>query len=352
VYGGTNRPEQAAKIYRQALAIQERLAAAYPDTPAYQNDLAGTWYALGSALRFAARIDQAIAAFEQARAIQEKLAREHPHEAAYRAALSRTLSYLGALYRVAGKVQQQEVAVRETLAISEGLSQDYPENPEYQFLLGDAVATVAIFHHQSQREEQAEAAYRRALQIHEKLAHEHPDVPEYIGRVGFTNMALGMTLGAQNKQEAALAAYDKAIEAAERALAKEPRNPSWRTQLRNAHIMQAGMALLTHGDYAQAVRQADAIARQEGLDLGNFWNLVLLYCNCAAAAGKDTKLTSRERAKLQEDYGSQAVTCLRLAIDKGFRELALIKSNQELDPLRGRADFKRLVQETEEKMKK
>jgi eukaryotic-like serine/threonine-protein kinase len=351
VYRGTSRADKAEQTYRQALAIQDNLAVVHPEMPDIRNDLAGAWFALGDALRHAGKMDAAIAAFEQARAVQERLAKDHSHAAVYRAALVKTQSYLCAMYGVTGKPAEADAAAREAIRIGEAIAQEYPLLPEYQFLLGEAVMAMASRHHHLQRPEQGEADYRRARQIFEKLANEHPDVPEYIGRVGFSSMALGWTLGAQDKREAAQAAYDRAVEATEQALAKEPRNPSWRAQLRNVRIVQAGIVLLTRS-YAEAIRQADAIARQEDLDVGNLWNLTMLYAECAAAAGKDDKLPSTERAQLRETYAARAVALLREAMSKGFRDLKLIRDLDTLQALRERDDFNRLVLELEERLKK
>ena len=67
---------------------------------------------------------------------------------------------------------------------------------------------------------------------------------------------------------------------------------------------------------------------------------------------KDEKLPPPERASLQERYAARAVGSLRQAVAKGYGELTNLKKDADLQALRGRTDFQKVVQELEEKMKK
>ena len=81
-----------------------------------------------------------------------------------------------------------------------------------------------------------------------------------------------------------------------------------------------------------------------------------LYILCASAVDKDPKLPADERMKLKELYASQAVKCLRKELERGiFREslkVSLMKETSRYGALRGRADFKKLMQEVERNAKK
>ena len=65
-------------------------------------------------------------------------------------------------------------------------------------------------------------------------------------------------------------------------------------------------------------------------------------CALASAAVKDD-------AKLQDQYAARAVELLRQAFAKGYKEAAHMKKDKDLDALRDREDFKRLVAELETK---
>ncbi len=67
---------------------------------------------------------------------------------------------------------------------------------------------------------------------------------------------------------------------------------------------------------------------------------------------RDDKLAPTERARLRDTYAAQAVDLLHQAVDKGYRDLKDLKEASELNVLRDRDDFKKLLREVEEKLKK
>jgi hypothetical protein len=88
-------------------------------------------------------------------------------------------------------------------------------------------------------------------------------------------------------------------------------------------------------------------------DSDRLCNMACCYAHCVAgvAVGKKAEgLTAQDRATL-ESHAARAVAVLREAIQKGFVNVAHIKKNNYLDPLRSRADFQKLLAELEEKVK-
>jgi eukaryotic-like serine/threonine-protein kinase len=105
------------------------------------------------------------------------------------------------------------------------------------------------------------------------------------------------------------------------------------------------------GDHARAAQEAEAIAGKEELTTINLYNMCCVYSRSSAAAGKDAKLPPAEHIKLQEQYAVQAIEYFRQMVAKGVHNLTIIKTDPDLDPLRGREDFKKLVAEAEKKVK-
>jgi hypothetical protein len=72
---------------------------------------------------------------------------------------------------------------------------------------------------------------------------------------------------------------------------------------------------------------------------------------CAALAEKDETLSSEKRQELARGYADRAVPRLREAIQRGYEDLKYLNTNEHLDILRQRDDFKKLLKELDEKLK-
>jgi hypothetical protein len=79
---------------------------------------------------------------------------------------------------------------------------------------------------------------------------------------------------------------------------------------------------------------------------------VCLYSLASYAPDYDSKLTAEDRARLKEQYIGRSIHYLRQAVAKGFRNAASMKNDKELDPLRSREEFQKLVHEAEQNVKK
>jgi hypothetical protein len=66
-----------------------------------------------------------------------------------------------------------------------------------------------------------------------------------------------------------------------------------------------------------------------------------------SAGGQDGSRREEEQAELAERYAATAVELLRQAMQRGYNDVANLQQNQDLDPLRPRADFRSLLSELE-----
>ena len=64
-------------------------------------------------------------------------------------------------------------------------------------------------------------------------------------------------------------------------------------------------------------------------------------CVYAIASGKN--------GDRKQEYADRAIDTLRMAVKAGFKDVARMANNTELDPLRGREDFTRLIEELAKK---
>ena len=74
---------------------------------------------------------------------------------------------------------------------------------------------------------------------------------------------------------------------------------------------------------------------------------------CIPIVAKHDKLDDQERKEAAQFYGDAAMKLLRDAVSKGFKDVAHMKKDTDLDPLRQREDFQKLISEMlEQKAKK
>jgi tetratricopeptide (TPR) repeat protein len=236
------------------------------------------------------------------------------------------------------------------------------------------------------KREQAESAYHAALAIQKKLAADFPTVPEYAVALGGTYCNLGSLITASRRVQDALQPYRKAIQLLREVLAKDNRLVMARQFLRNSHWGRAlalkklkrhaeavrdwdraieldegpnrrpfrisrAVSLARAGDHVKAV--ADANALLQGYDV-NGAELYNLACVCALALEAVEAAASKGKAeseKLKEQYAERALELLRQASAKGYKEIAHMKKDKDLDPLRQRQDFKKLIAELESRTK-
>jgi hypothetical protein len=116
------------------------------------------------------------------------------------------------------------------------------------------------------------------------------------------------------------------------------------------------LAVLT-GVHAGLLEQEDAVRAAETCrDLG--WNApadaydaACFLSQCVPIVAKHDKLDDKQRKEAVQFYGDAAMKLLRDAVNKGFKDVVHMKKDTDLDPLRQREDFQKLVVGLEEKAK-
>ena len=84
---------------------------------------------------------------------------------------------------------------------------------------------------------------------------------------------------------------------------------------------------------------------------GNAYDAGCELALCIPIVEKDDQLDAAKRQAAVQFYGDQAMAMLRQAVEKGYKNAAHMKKDTDLDPLRKREDFKKLVAELEKTAK-
>jgi tetratricopeptide (TPR) repeat protein/tRNA A-37 threonylcarbamoyl transferase component Bud32 len=360
---------EALESHRAALALQEKLAAELPTAPAYRQEMAASHYGLGVVLARLGKPGEALAAHQAALALYEKLATEFPAVEAYRNELARSHHALGVVLANSGKRGEALAAYRAALAVREKLAAEFPAVPAYRQELATSHNDLGILLLGLGQPNEALQAYREGLALREKLVDEFPTVTAYRVDLGgsYCNIAHVIRTGSQPADS--LDWYAKAIAALAPVVAKQPSLATARLYLHHAHWGRAvALGKLNRhaealADWDQTVKLAEAktqpadragralayiragkvdeaVAEVTLLTKAKGWSAVQCYnfaCIYSLASAKD--------AARQQEYGQRAVALLRQAVQAGYKNVALLKKDPDLDPLRQREDFQMLLAE-------
>jgi len=301
---------QAVKVLQHSLELRQELVATNPGEPQYRFQLALTFNQLGPLyIDGLHKLSAGVAALENARALCEQLRTEDPEEPQYVSELAQTFNNLRTMGDYSATRDQAIADGERAAALLEQLVHDYPRVADYQARLTIYLSNIAGQYLNSAHPERALAACAKALPIAEQLARAHPDVPAYRHRVTFVQ------------------------------------------------VMHAG-ALAMSGEFRQAAAeleslQADVSARTSGWSvLGmTIFNSACTYCACAIAARKSSAVPSIEGQKLADQYLDRALAALGKAktmrVFESAQGINLLKTDNSLDPLRPRDDFRKFLAQVE-----
>src|SRR5262249_8727015 len=134
------------------------------------------------------------------------------------------------------------------------------------------------------------------------------------------------------------------------ALKANPRHPVYRQVYRDhlGALTAAHAGLLEQED---ALRPAET-CRDLGWDApADAYDAACFLSLCVPIVAKHDKLDATQRKEAAQLYGDAAMKLLRDAVSKGYKDVAHMKKDTDLDPLRRREDFQKPGAELERKGK-
>jgi thiol-disulfide isomerase/thioredoxin/tRNA A-37 threonylcarbamoyl transferase component Bud32 len=284
---------EADKAYGQALGLQDALVAEFPDNPVYRNDLALT----------------------QAR----------------RARLLQT-------YR---RWPDAQDAYRKAIALQDQVATKAPTQPIYQEHAARYLFALANLFEEARQPREAEQAYRQVLQRQEKLVAAYPNQATYQHDLGITADSLGTLLADSNPTETQYW-LERTLQAQRQALLLAPNVEAYGSNLRETYTELAAL-LKRRGQHADLVRLAGELRRDFPDSGGDSYNACCFVAGACQVARDNRQLSAEARQRLVDDYGNQAVALLDKSIKEGYVDRAHMDKDADLDPLRGRPDFQKLL---------
>jgi serine/threonine-protein kinase len=352
------------------------------DKPAWRAGRAASDVNLGG-LRFSANdLDKALALYEKARTVQAQLVKDFPGNRFFVSALTATCHAIALLHMRKKEFARARSALEQAKEAQKRLIQTNRDLWSWRhFEAADAVQQGRLALWQGHRQE-ARAQFQQAAQILEELAQLHPDDPVQGGLRLRVHASLGVIQAAERELPEARASFRKALErlkdlrtnqgigaVADRDLGESAYLLG--SGLRNIGLPGEGVVALKQAAVWQRLavdRAGESLAVRKELsrtlfDLGE----------CQRLSGKpdDAAATCRQRLKLwpknadevydgacelvrcarlvegerREKYLDESVQVLRQSSVLGLKGAASIRRDPDLDLLRQRADFKKLLGE-------
>jgi serine/threonine-protein kinase len=388
------RPKQTQAAYLDALAVQKALAAEFPADPRHRFEAALTNYQLGTLLHDTGSVREAESAYRETLALYKPLTGDLHAEPQYRFAQANCCNSLAVLLKDTSRPKEAEAAFHDALDIQKRLSADFPAVPDYRQWLARSHTNLGALLVQMDRLKEAEAAYHEALALQKALAAAFPEVHQFRFELAATHNNLAGMLQKAGRVREAQAAYRETLAIKERLVAEFPAvfdyRPSLARTLTNLaehsrsledyatarrlleqawpHLQEAlkvnprhsasrlvsctnrqllSVTLLDLGEHAGAAQTAAELLRVACDPAADAYKAACVFSRCAPLAERDTKLAEARRQELARSYGEQALAALRQALANGYKDSAHLQKDKDLDPLRQRDDFQKLLREVE-----
>lgn len=372
------RRQEALAALSRAAQIQGELLAEAPDDPLYGADLAATRLNLGNLLQELNRPKDAQTAYAKVLAAMEPLAVKYPNiprPRQYQAMAYNSIVYLLLQQR---RFDEALTYSQNGLRVQEKLVADFPKTPQYRSQLATAYMNNGSMLTEMGHGEAGLGPLQKALALHEALAADFPGVADYAVTLGGSYCNMGALLNELNRPADAQAYLAKALFTLDKVLAgdRAPANArrfrsntlatradtltklhhyaealrDWDEALplmegSSREVVRLGRAntLARCGKPAEAVAEADTVARAKSAPFHLLYGAACVHAVASSAMTQDT-------AK-QEHYASRAVELLGNAIDRGFKDAEKLQKDPDLERLRSRADFQKVMQKIAPKVK-
>jgi eukaryotic-like serine/threonine-protein kinase len=320
VLDGLGKRPEAEYEHRKGLAIQEKLVAEFPTVPEYRRELACSCNNLGRLLAGLRKLPEAEEQYRDALAILGNLAAEFAAMPEYQRDLASSHYNLGNVLAALGKQLEAEEQNRKALAIREKLVTEFPSVPEFRIDLGgsycDFGALVGNRRQPGESLEWFERAIRTLTPVYEQ-DHRLVEARQFLRN---SHWSRAYTYDRLLKFTEAIKDWDKAIELSP-------------MEEKAGHRAARAASRLRAGQVAEAVAEVAELTKNDSWPAGSWYNFACVY---SVASGKS--------AVKKQEYADRAMELLRNAVKAGWRDAAHMAKDTDLDPIRGREDFKKLIE--------
>jgi serine/threonine protein kinase/tetratricopeptide (TPR) repeat protein len=323
------------RVFRDVVKVQLELLESVPPTPRNRENLAASYHGLGIALAEQKKWGEAERVFRQSIDLQKDLAEEFPHVLEYRHLLATSYGDLGRLLVLQGKYAAAAEFFRQALELRKKIVAQAGPAPRNRQELAETYHSLGYALRFLHRPDDAELALRAAVDLWKQLIADLPRIPDFHGGLADTYGELAQLRNERRAFLAALALLEEARPHVQTALTARPKDPWFRETYRD-HLEALAATRRGLGDHAQTATTADELAGFGFQPARDTYNAARLLAACVTLAGKDDRLAVAKREELARLYADRALAMLQRILEYGFTDVAGLKNDPDLEPLRAR----------------
>jgi tetratricopeptide (TPR) repeat protein len=264
----------------------------------------------------------------------------------YRRDLASGIYNLGLFLTRQGKNAAAEEPLRQALEMRKALVKQAGTVPDHRRQLAETYHTLAHVLGVTGRPKAAESDWRSALELWQQLAIELPPDPDTQYWLAATLSNLAILHNQRREFEAAVPLLERARAHVRAALGKRPKDRSFRELYRD-YLIDLAQTQLGLADHARVGVVAAEIVRFGYEPAIDTYNAACSLERCVTLAEKDAALSEAKRKELAQSYSQQAMALLHQAVARGFKDVALMKKDTDLDALRPKEEFRKLLADLE-----
>ena len=357
------RSTEALPFLERAQSLLEVGLAAGPKATARRRELARVLGNLAEVERAANHPDRAQANLTRAIGILDDLIAANSQKVDDRIALASAQIALGRVLSASPETFEQAVAAfTKGIDIRRAINQEHPDRFDQVHELAQDLGDLAATEQKAGRLETAVQSENQALELFEQLDRRFPDMVSYQTALYLAYDMAGQLRSQQGEIKLALRLAGQTRTVLERLVAQHPRELVFQIHLSRCHGF-IGRLLCQSRRFTEALRSfqraVDLLESLPQLDPANSYQLAVNLALCVSLIGAgpaaappddEAELSPADRPRRQV-YGTRAVTALNRAVAGGFATLEVCQSDADLDSLRDRPDFQKLLKDMAEKDK-
>jgi eukaryotic-like serine/threonine-protein kinase len=331
------------------VALREEINRVEPDDVEDLRHLAGSLYNYGLLSGTLGKTDAALSAYDRALALQERLVRDHSDNPFIALELASTLGNIAIIQKDRHKLPEARLGYERAIEILQKLVTAHPENAKFRNYLLRARANLASALEAMGKPADALKVLSATREACEQMVREHPGVLLYQLDLAGASLSIGTALKRQGKFDEALTVVEKAIDNLQHLLKQTPNEPQVLRELLNGLTAQADLQLDRKHPAAAvkslqtAVKAFDSVASPSSAQVYN------LACCQARLAGAGSVVGSGMKADEVRATSDKAMATLNRAVSAGYRDAATMRTDADLEAIRNRPDFQKLLKELEKK---